>query len=63
MWGVRLYAGTGCNLDNAYVWTSTVCGEDSFLVARGTGSTDTAMPMCIEGTATDYGLRCCSDTE
>ena len=32
-----LALGTGCELDNAYIWTADPCGSDnsSFMVAKG----------------------------
>ena len=49
--------GTGCNFDSKFLWTSTSCGANSYVRAKGNG-----MGERVCTTAKSKGsMRCCSD--
>jgi hypothetical protein len=49
----------GCNLDNKMVWTGDSCGDDMFLVAKGSKN-DNNPPQC-KHISEQSSLRCCAD--
>jgi len=55
-------AGSGCALDNSFVWTADGCGSGadgaSFLVTRGSGG---GAGICKRSSSGISGLRCCAD--
>jgi len=54
--------GTGCDLDNALVWTSSWCGlGNKRYVLNGNGEGELQCKSSAEKSHHRYGLRCCSD--
>ena len=54
--------GTGCNFDNAAVWSSTSCaGVVNGIFAVTGGGTATASSACLDGDAGSASVRCCAD--
>ncbi len=51
--------GTGCALDSHFVWTSTSCGEDRHLVARGADG-QTFGRQCQSKDLSTFSVRCCA---
>ena len=48
---------TGCNFDTEFLWTSTACGTNSYIKARGSGDGATECAVAKSKGA----MRCCSD--
>jgi len=54
--------GTGCNLDNAAVWSSTSCaGVVNGVIAVTGGGTAATSSTCLDGDAGSASVRCCAD--
>jgi len=51
---------TGCSLDRAYLWSSSECGDGSYLTAYG-GSFAGTNTVCEEATVATIPARCCAD--
>ena len=50
--------GTGCNFDSQFLWTSTSCGANSYIQAKGNGDGST---QC-RAAKSKGPMRCCSDS-
>ena len=48
---------TGCNFDSSFLWTSTSCGTNMYIRAKGNGGGET---MCAAAKSKGP-MRCCSD--
>ena len=54
--------GTGCNLDEKYIWTSEACGADKFFAAWGSSLGGASKKQCLSKAAASVAsARCCAD--
>ena len=53
--------GTGCSLDNIFLWTGTPCDREANKFWAVKGNPAGSVPECL-APASQRGVRCCADT-